>query len=111
MSTKISYSQVEQYANEIYSIANNMNDTIENIKSKAALLPGGYWEGDAADYYTEKIGELLAAFDDIYVEMLNSYLFLAKVSDGYQALDKQIMQEICGSLQISSPNQFKSNIF
>ena len=108
----ISYSQVEMYCNELHSVAKNIKeifDNIENLRTK--ILNGDSWSGKASQTFCDKLGSVTKNFEEVYLELENSILYMASCSDGYEAIDKQIMQEICSNLNITEPNLNTSNIF
>lgn len=107
---KISYNQVESYCNELHSIAKSMKDSLQYINSIGNSVKG-YWSGEASDYFSKQLNALTKNFDEVFCELENSILFMAKCSEGYQVLDDKISQEICNNLHISSPNLNTSNIF
>lgn len=109
---KIKYQDVRSSGEEIHTLAKNMKISLENItKNVQNLKNAGFWEGNASNYYINKLKKLTSNFEEIYVELENSVLYLANVSDGYEALDKKIMQEICSNLNISEPSLNTSSIF
>lgn len=108
----ISYSQVEQQCNELHSAAKKMKEIINNINDvRVKILNGNSWNGTASDTFCNKLESITKNFDEVFVELENSILYMAKCSDGYQAIDKHIMQEICSNLKITEPNLNTSNIF
>lgn len=108
----ISYSKVEAQCNELHSVAKNMKEILDNIEGiRNKVASGGSWNGIAANEYTEKLKSVTKNFEEIFLEIENSILYIASCSEGYQAIDKQIMQEICSNLKITEPNLNTSNIF
>lgn len=108
----ISYSQVEAQCNELHSIAKNMKEILDEIvKIKNDVSKGSIWSGNAANKYSEKLNAVAKNFDEVFVEIENSILYMANCSDGYQAIDEQIMREICSNLNITEPNLETSHIF
>jgi hypothetical protein len=109
---KISYTQVESYCNELHNLAKNMNELIENVNIISdSIIKSGNWEGVAADYYVNKLNRVTKNFDDVFCEMENSILYMAKCAEGYNAIDKDVVREICSNLKISSPSLNTSSIF
>ena len=109
---KFSYSDIKAYCDELHSIAKNIKKTTEQIQNACnALSKNGDWEGNSADNYKAKLKNISSNFDDIYKEIEMAILYLANVSDGYEALDKNIMSEICDNLNITEPSFSFSNIF
>ena len=110
---KISYSQVESYCNELHAIAVKIKSKLEEIEGIKTSLTSGVWEGKASEAYKSELGEQIAQFDSMYMEVENSILFMAACSHGYQKLDKALLLELCGNLGISpfEPNFSTSNIF
>ena len=112
MKTEISYSEVESSCNELHALAGNMKETLHNIVvSGSNLSLNEYWQGSAADYFNSKLDQLIKNFDEAFIEIENSILFMASCSDGYQAIDSKIMGEICSNLNITEPNLSTSGIF
>lgn len=108
----ISYSQVEEQCNELHIVANNLKDIMQNIDSlRASILSGNSWSGEASVFYCKKIEDLYKNFEDVYLEIENSILYMASCSEGYQMIDAQIQKEICANLYITSPNLNTSSIF
>lgn len=109
---KISYSQVENYCNELHVLAKKMNEILENIESEVLKLQSKEkWSGSSADFYVSKIVPVIKNFDEVFKEIENSILYMASCAEGYQAIDQTIVKEICDNLNISSPNLSTSNIF
>lgn len=109
---KISYSQVEGYCNELHQLAKHMKDLIYDIESTSNKVSSSdTWSGQAANYYTQKMKKLCSNFDEMFTELENSVLYMAKCSDGYQAMDKTVVAEICNNLNIQSPSLNSSKIF
>lgn len=109
---RIKYQDVRHSSEEIHTFAKNMKISLENItKNVKNLKNAGFWEGNSSDYYINKLEKLTSNFEEIYVELENSVLYLANVSDGYEAIDKKVMQEICDNLNIVEPSLNTSNIF
>lgn len=108
----ISYSQVEAYCNELHSVAKNMKEILDNIDGiRTKIASGDSWSGSASTNFTNKLGSVTKNFEEVFLEMENSILYMANCSDGYQAIDQQIMSEICSNLKITEPNLNTSNIF
>lgn len=108
---KISYSQVEEYCNELHGTAQNMKNVLDDISNISEKVSKSNWNGTASDYYLSKLKKVTSSFNVIFQEIENSILFMANCSDGYQALDKTIVKEICDNLNITEPNLSTSNIF
>lgn len=109
---KLSYSQIESYCNEMHLIANRLKETLSNIQNNSLeLSKSDAWVGESASNYINKIKKLTINFDDIYKELENAILFLAKTSDGYKAIDQNVINEICMNLNISEVNLSTSDIF
>ncbi len=109
---KISYSGVASNCNEMHNIANSMKTNLDAVKGKYQTLSSGAdWTGDAASACMEKFKKLVDTFDEAYNEIEYSILYMAKCSDGYQAIDQNVMKEICNNLNISEPNLSNSKIF
>ena len=109
---KISYKQIESYCNELHSLAQNMKETLENIDSIGnVLLNGGVWSGAASENYIQKLKSVTKNFDEVFVEIENSILYMANCAEGYHVIDQNIIKEICSNLQISEPHLGTSNIF
>lgn len=109
---KISYSQVEEYCNELHSLAKNMKETLENVRETGKKLSSsGRWVGSASNYYSEKLSNLTKDFDEIFKEVENSILFMASCSEGYNYIDKVVIREICSNLNITEPCLDTSKIF
>lgn len=109
---KIKYQDVKGYSEEIHKLASDMKDIINEIKNNVnRLKSSGYWEGNASDYYISKTEKLIKNYDEIYVELENSVLYLANVTEGYQEIDETVMKEVCNNLNISEPSLNTSKIF
>lgn len=109
---KISYKQVETQCNELHSVAKNMKEILDNINRIGnSILSGESWNGDAANTYSKKLNTVTKNFEEIFLEIENSILYMASCAEGYQAIDEKIMQEICSNLKITEPNLNTSNIF
>lgn len=109
---KIKYEQVENYCNEMHGTINKMKDIVDEIKAEyLKIASSGMWDGPASDNYLKNMKKIIEGFDDTYLEVENAILFMAKVSDGYKAVDRKIMMEICKNLNITSPGNAKSSIF
>lgn len=109
---KISYSQVENYCNELHDIAKKMNEILENVNEIGTnVSSSGGWEGEAANFYENKLKNVTKNFDEVFCEIENSILFMAKCAEGYNAIDKDVIREICNNLKITTPSLSTSNIF
>lgn len=109
---KISYSQVEEQCNELHLVAKNMKEILDNIDEIGSkILDADTWSGKAANHYSDKLTAITTNFEEVFLEIENSILYMASCSDGYQAIDKQIMKEICSNLKITEPTLSTSNIF
>lgn len=109
---KISYSQVESYCNEMHKIASEIKQMVETIQGVGkTVAESSAWEGESSAHYAEKLKSLTTAFDEIYIELENAVLFMAKSAEGFQAIDKQVLKEICNNLHISTPSLENSKIF
>lgn len=110
---KISYSQVESYCNELHAIAANIKSKLEEIEGIRTSLTSGVWEGKASDAYKNELGEQTLQFEPMYKEVENSILFMAACSDGYEAMDRNLLNEVCGNLGIESDRAglYTSKIF
>lgn len=109
---KMSYSEVETLCNGMHAVAKTMKEILDNIDGiKDSVSSGASWSGEAASAYSNKLGEVTKNFDEVYTEIENSILYMASCAEGYQAIDKQIMREICSNLNITNPNLSTSNIF
>ena len=109
---KISYDQIEKYCNEMHSRAKEMKEMIETIQGVGKTVEeSGLWKGKSSTYYTEKLKKLTSTYEEIYQEIENSILYMAKCAEGFQAIDKQVLKEICNNLNINTPNLSKSKIF
>ncbi len=108
----ISYSEIEAYCNRMHSLASGMKEVLSNIESSSSyIISAGLWNGNAAEKYCDKLKKVIRNFDEVFNEIENSILYLANSSQGYEAVDKQIMQEICSNLNINTPNLNNSKIF
>lgn len=112
MKSSISYSQVEQYCNELHNLANLMKENLQEIEeTNNKILSSNIWLGKGAQYYQQKLNDITSQFDEIFIELENAVLFMAKCSSGYQEIDNKVMSEICNNLNITSPNLNTSNLF
>lgn len=108
----ISYSQVEAQCNELHSVAKNMKEILDNIDGiRTRIANGDSWSGSASTTYSSKLESVAKNFEEVFLEIENSILYMASCSDGYQAIDQQIMREICSNLKITEPSLNTSNIF
>lgn len=109
---KISYSQVEAQCNELHSVAKKMKEILENVDSiRTKVQKGDSWSGEASSTYSKKLEEVAKNYEEVFLEIENSILYMANCSEGYQAIDQQVMNEICTNLNITEPNLGTSNIF
>lgn len=97
----ISYKDVEAECNELHNLAKNMKKISEDIASIRDKLNGS-WKGIAANAYIDLLNNVTYSFDSVFVSIESSILYMASCAEGYQALDKSIMDEICGYLNIDS---------
>ena len=108
----IHYEQVEESCNELHQLAKNMKELVDKINNTSKKLSSNEsWNGMAANYYISKMDRLCKNFDEMFAEIENSILYMAKCSGGYQEIDKVVMNEICINLNIQSPNLSNSKIF
>lgn len=109
---KFSYTQIESYCNELHNVANRMKEILDNVDTSCtSVTNNGLWEGNASNHYYSKAKKLISNFEEVYREMEMSVLYLAKCSEGYQAIDKNIVGEICNNLNITEPNYDSSKIY
>ena len=112
METKISYEKVEDKCNELHALAKKMKATLDEIERiRLKVESGKLWSGPASENYAKRLKKITSSFDEVYMEIENTILFLANCSDGYQAIDKEIMREICTNLNLTEPNLSKSKIY
>lgn len=97
----ISYKDVEAECNELHNLAKNMKKISEDIASMRDKLNGS-WKGIAANAYIDLLNNVTYSFDSVFVSIESSILYMASCAEGYQALDKLVMDEICGYLNIDS---------
>lgn len=100
----ISYKDVEQQCNSLHELAKSMDETITQINTLNASVKG-VWLGPAADAFTENLGAAAASFAEVRVAIETSILYMAKCAEGYKAIDKTVMQEICDYLNIDNPTK------
>lgn len=98
----ISYKDVEQQCNSLHELAKSMDETITQINTLNASVKG-VWLGPAADAFTGNLGAAAASFAEVRAAIETSILYMAKCAEGYKAIDKTVMQEICDYLNISIP--------
>lgn len=109
---KFNYVDIENYCNELHAVANKINDIFYGVKDAGRKLSSGEsWEGNASEFYLRQLNDLTKNFDELNSEIENSILYLAKCSDGYNAIDNKVLKEICNNLNIMEPNLNTSNIF
>lgn len=90
---KFSYEKVENYAQELNSINNNMSKELDTIKSCINSVNSS-WSGQASENYIKKMTSLSNVFDDFSRELRACVLYLQKCSDSYEHLERNIQQEI-----------------
>lgn len=109
---KFKYEDIETYCNDMHHIATNMKDIMDKIESEYLNLQvSGCWSGPASSFYKDKFKKLISNFDEAHDEIEMAVLFLAKVSDGYKAIDENVVREICNNLKITEPNLTTSKVF
>lgn len=109
---KISYSEIENYCNELHRLSIHMKNTLNNLKTISKKIDfSNVWEGQAADNFVTKLNDLPKNFDEVFVELENSILYLANCAEGYKAIDRQVIKEICENLNITDPNLSTSKIY
>lgn len=109
---EISYTQVEAQCTEMHMVAKNMKEKLDEIEAiRVKILNGGSWSGTASNQYATKLKNITSKFEDVFIEIENSILYMAKCSSGYKAIDEQLMKEICSNLKITEPSLGTSNIF
>lgn len=102
----ISYSDIENYCNELHVIADRIKENLDNVKSEGtSVCSNENWIGIASEYYLNKINNFSKNFDDIINKLEESILYMAKCSEGYQAIDSKIIKDF----KISNTNI--SNVF
>lgn len=109
---KISYTQVEAQCNELHATAEKMKEILDKVNEIGTKIGSTEsWNGSASENYSQKIREFSKSFEEIFQELENSILYMAKVTEGYQVLDSKLINEICSNLNITEPNLSTSNIF
>lgn len=109
---KFSYSDIKNYCDELHNIAKNIKATMDKIEDVSeSLSKSGDWDGESFNNYKAKLKKVILNFEDIYKEIEMAILYLAYVSDGYEALEKSLASEICENLNIMEPSFSFSKIF
>lgn len=98
---KISYSQIEEQCNELHLVAKNIKESLDNIEQiRIKVSNDDNWVGNAASVYLNKLEYVTKNFDNIYKEIEFAILYLASCAEGYQAIDKNVIEEITSSLNL-----------
>ena len=96
----LSYSELKEYSNELHGSYKNIQTIFENIIGiKEQLTKTECWTGPASNYYINKITNLTQNFDEVYLELEKSALYLDKVLEDYEILVNSAstgMNEILG---------------
>ena len=109
---KFSYEKIAEYCNEMHQIAQNMKNILEYIDNNTKnIFETAIWSGPGASYYNEKFSNVSNTFEDVFIEMENSILYLVQVSDGYKGVDNSLINQVCKSLNIKEPILATSKIF
>lgn len=88
----LSYENLKQCSNELHSSFANIKTILDNVVDiKNRLSKGESWSGKAANYYINKLGNLSNSFEEVYAELEKSALYLDKILEGYEIIDKQII--------------------
>jgi len=86
MDIYIQYDAIERAATNLRATAATFSAGAEKLRSAKALFNGGYWEGQAADKYIERLDEDIK-FCTVYVELLER--LAATLDESSQALRDQ----------------------
>lgn len=88
----LSYANLKQCSDELHSSFSNIKSILENVTEiKNQLSKRTSWTGQAADYYINKIDGLSNSFEEVYVELEKSALYLDKILEGYEIIDNKII--------------------
>ena len=83
----LSYSELKEYSNELHGSYKNIQEIFENIIGiKDQLIKTECWTGPAFNYYINKITSLTQNFDEVYLELEKSALYLDKILEDYEIL-------------------------
>lgn len=105
----IKYPQVESYCNEMHHKGQQLRAKFDDINVIANILINKeYWSSPAAEIYGKELKNVVSKFDQIHKELENCIVYLAKVSDTYQNLDKNLVN---GILSILGTTTTKSDVF
>ena len=109
---KFSYEKIEEYCNEMHQLAQKMKDILEYIDNNTKkIFQNEIWLGPGASYYKEKFSAVSNTFEEVYIEMENSILYLIQVSDGYKNIDNEIINQVNKSLKEKGSSLADSKIF
>jgi len=88
----LSYANLKQCSDELHSSFGNIKSILEKvIEIKNQLSKGESWSGSASQHYVNKLGNLTSNFEEIYIELEKSALYLDKILEGYEIIDKKII--------------------
>ena len=86
---KVSYSNLKQHSEELHSSYNNIKEILENVKNiSSSITKSGCWSGEAADYYLDKLNKLSGNFEEVFLELDKSVIYLDKVLERYESIDE-----------------------
>ena len=89
----LDYGKIEDSVNELNNINTGMRKSFDQIKDTIKIINNS-WTGDASDYYLKKANEISIDFDEFSRELKACALYLQKISDYYNELDREVQLEI-----------------
>ena len=108
-SEDIKYPKVESYCNEIHHLGQQLKSKFDDVNGVATtLINKEHWVSPASETYGKELKNVVSQFDRIHKELENCVLYMAKVSDSYQKLDKNLIN---GIFSILGTTDHTSDVF
>ena len=103
---KVSYLNLKQHSEELHSSYNNIKEILENVKNiGSSITKSGCWSGEAADYYLDKLNKLSGNFEEVFLELEKSAIYLDKVLERYESIDVNLSGAVNNiNVNIGSPS-------
>lgn len=109
---RLSYNDIKEYSEQLHIIARKIENNFEDLKSLGTTLEAKeILVSPASNYYQTKFMSVVKNVDEALYEIESCVLYMAKISDGYKALDEKLLSDICAKLKMVEPTIESSRIF
>ena len=87
----LSAEKLLEIINQLLKEHNMLKNEFTRIQKIENTLEGhAYWEGDASNYYTKKLKDIITQFEDINKSMSDSIKYLESIINNYGSLGQTV---------------------